>query len=597
MKILIFKDENTLLGYLTSNKEPLSVLDFTGSRRVKQTAADNIVPRASFTPRQREKIRDEYIEIISEIGALNRYSIHWLCHPISEKNDLDPDNLLDRLVDFLYFYYTFSSIKQETLAVLPHRTALVRDIIDFSTGKGIACREIGENPAKPTLVRKLGKRLKGIISLLQGVLKTQYWYMKSGYLWKKLDKTKMYTVIRTWYDSRSPGLMGKNQDIYFGRLPGFLQDQGKNILYFGDFAYGFDHEFAQLKKIASPLVLGRSLLHGPDFYRAFLFQVSLERSIHLKTGMKILDINVDMVIKNFTRDYARHQQVQANYLSYLAVEKLLKKIKVDVFYLPYENYAWEKLTWLAISQHPAKIKIAAFQHAQVALNATKFFLGREESQTSLFPDKLVTLGEITRQILIERCHYPAQKLVPGCALRQDYAITSEPTARTKHKRALVQLWSVQKSARLINFLHASGIHPDKYRLTLNPHPCNPLEVLIPHLDFKYDHHFPLAVGTLNENFKTHDLVIYHGTTTCLDALANGLPVISVEFADFITVDPLFEFTDFKWTARHPAELEQVIETVYALSDEEYYHRQQKGFEFVKKYFYPVNEENLKRFLI
>lgn len=597
MKILIFKDENTLLEYLTSNKEPVCVLDFAGSRQVKETASDAIVPQASFTPQQREKIRDEYIEIISEIGALNQYSIHWLCHPMSEKNDLAPDNLFDRLVDFLCFYHTFSRVKKETLAVLPHRATLIRSIIDFSAGQGITCQVMGKNPAKPGMVRKLGSRFKGMISLLQGILKTQYWYLKSRFLRKKVDKTKIYTVIRTWFDSRSPGLMEKNQDIYFGRLPGFLQDQGKNILYFGDFAYGFEHEFAHLKKIGSPLVLGRSLLNGLDFYKAFLFQGSLERHIHLKTGLKILDVNVDMVIKNFFQDYARHQQVQANYLSYLAVKKLLKKIKVDAFYLPFENYAWEKLTWLAISRYPDKIYITAFQHAQVALNATKFFLGQEETQVSLFPDKLVTLGEVTRQVFIERCHYPAQKLVPGCALRQDYSITSEPRARTKHKRALVQLWSVQKSARLINFLHASGIHPDKYRLTLNPHPCNPLEVLIPLLDFKYNHHFPLAAGTLNENFKTHDLVIYHGTTTCLDALANGLPVIEVEFDDFITVDPLFEFTDFKWTARHPAELEQVIETVYALSDEEYYQGQQKGFEFVMKYFYPVNEENLKKFLI
>jgi len=587
-----------LIEYLASNAEPVSIMDFTGSRQVRETVPDAIMPRASFTPQQKERIRDEYIETISGIGACNDYSIHWLCHPISEKNELAPDNLFHRLVDFLSFYRGFSGLKKGTLAVLPPCETLIRSIVDFSTERSIPCQVMGEKPAKPGLVRKIGSWVKGMIALPQGMLKTQSWFLKSRFLWKKLDSTKTYTVIRTWFDSRSPGLMEKTEDIYFGKLPGFLKDRGKHVLYFGDFAYGFDHEFVSFKKeLQNPVLPGRSLLHGLDFFKAFLFQGSVKRSIHLKTGLKILDINVDMVFKNFSRDYARHQQVQVNYLSYLAVKKLIKKIKVDVFYMPFENYAWEKLTRLAISRHPGKIDIVAFQHAQVALNATKFFLGQKESRAFLFPDKLVTLGKVTRDILIERCNYPAQKLVPGCALRQDYSITSDPAERTRHKRVLVQLWSVDKSARMINFLHASGIHPDKYQVTINPHPCNPLEVLVPLLDFKYDNHFPLATGTLNENFKSHDLVIYHGTTTCLDALANGLPVIEVEFDDFITVDPLLGFQDFKWTARKPGELVETIEAVYALSDEEYYQRQQKGFEFVKKYFYPVNEENLKKFLI
>jgi hypothetical protein len=580
-----------------SNAEPLSILDFTGSRQVKETAPDAIISGASFTPRQKEQIRDEYIEIISDTGACNDYSIHWLCHPISEKNDLAPDNLFDRLVDFLSFYHTFSKVKKETLAVLPHRAALVQSIMDFSADKGIPCRVMGKKPTKPGPLRKAGSWGKRMISLLQDLLKTQHWYLKSGSLWSKLDKTKTYTVIRTWFDSRSPGLMENTEDIYFGKLPGFLKNRGKHILYFGDFAYGFEHEFDHLKKVESPLILCRSLLHGLDFFKAFLFQGSVKHHIHLKTGLKILDTDVDTVFRNFFRDYARHQQVRANYLSYLAVKKLVKKIKIDVFYLPFENYAWEKLTWFAISRHPVKIDIAAFQHAQVALNATKFFLGQKESRDFLFPDKLFTPGEVTREILIQRCNYPAQKLTPGCALRQDYSIAGDPVTRTRHKRVLVQLWSVEKSARMINFLYAGGIHPDKYQVTINPHPCNPLEVLIPLLDFKYDNHFPLATGTLSENFKSHDLVIYHGTTTCLDALANGLPVIEIEFDDFITVDPLFRFRDFKWTAGKPAELAETIEAVYALSDEEYYQRQQKGFQFVKEYFYPVNEENLKRFLI
>lgn len=575
-------------SYQDSLEQSVPVLDFTVSTAVP----------VSFTEQEKERILDEYIEAISEIGYLNNYSNPWLCHPMSEKNDLVADNLLDRLIDFLSFYRFFSEVENETVAVLTQRASLIQNIVDFANANGIDCRGIGESKrGKKGMVRTLGSFVKRIVILLKEAAQTQHWFMKSRFLWKRMDKTRTYTVIRTWFDSRSRPLMEGSKDVYFGRFPRFLKDNSRHILYFGEFAYGFEHEFANLKAgLEDPVILGRSLLHGLDFIKAFRFQYSAGRRLKLQTGVKVLDINVDIVFKNYFQQHAQDPLIRANYLTYLAAVKLMKKIKADHIYMPYENYAWEKLTRLAVAKCGKGVKVTSFQHAQVALNATKFFMGKNERSARFFPEKLVTLGEVTRNFLIKQKHYPEERLVTGCALRQDYAITSERVPRTANRRVLVQLWSVEKSARLINFIYASGIHPGKYNATLSPHPCNPIEVLIPHLDFKYEGNFPIFTGSLQESFKANDLVIYHGTTASLDALANGLPVINVEFDDFISVDPLFDFNDFKWTVRRPEELVDAIEKVYALSDEDYYERQKKGIEFVKNYFYPVNEKNLRKFL-
>jgi hypothetical protein len=540
---------------------------------------------AVFTREEKEQILDEYNEIISDLGALNGYSLEWLCHPISEKNDLAPDTLLDRLIDFLTFQCVVSK----------------------------------DGKRAPTLARWLKKAVR----LFKGAIQQQYWFMKSCFLWKQVDKNKTYTVIRTWFDGRSRVLMKDNKDIYFGRLPGFLKNNGLHVLYFGEFAYDFEHEFDNITKgLEDPVILGRSLLHGWDFVKGFCFQHTASRRIKLQPGLKILGVDVDAVFRNYFQAHGQDQEIRANYLSYRAVVKLAKKIKIDRFYMPFENYAWEKLTHLAIVENNClrrqetfsrnhhgwpiswtsqsfsllESKLTSFQHAQVALNAAKFFMGEKERNSVVFPDRIVTVGEVTRRFLIERKHYPAERVVAGCALRQDYVISGERVERKQTRRVLAQLWSVEKSARLINFLHAAGIHPGKFHVTISPHPCNPLEKLIPHLDFEYRDHFTLFTGSLKESFSVNDLVIYHGTTACLDALANGLPVINVEFDDFITVDPLFEFHDFKWTVSKPEELAGAIDAIYAMSDEEYYRRQQKGFEFVKNYFYPVNDENMRKFL-
>ncbi len=603
MMINIFTDSESLVNLLPSLKRwgSVSVLDLTGNEKVKRFAADCLVPPVSFSQREKKRIMDEYIEAISDIGAFNHFSLPWLCHPMSEKNDLVPDNLFDQLIDFLSFYRVLLHFKQETLVVLAPNVPLFRNIMDFLMTNRINFGLTGIEPDKKGLIRSMGSSVKKAFSFFKRGVQCQYWFLKSRFLWKRVDKTRTYTIIRTWFDSRSPELVKKAEDVYFGRFPRFLKEKGHHILYFGEFGHGFEHEFENLKKdLKHPVILGRSLIHGIDFLKAYLFLRSMKRKIRLIPGLRILDIDVDVVFNNYFQRHAQTPHIQTNYFSYLAVVKLIKKIKIDRFFMPFENYAWEKLSRLAIAKYAGNVKVAAFQHAQVALNASKFFLGKKESRAPLLPDKVVTLGEVTKNFLINKKNYPAAKMVTGCALRQDYSITTDPVERKKNKRILVQLWSFERSVQMINFINASGIHlgEDAYDVTLNPHPCHPMKKLIPHLNFKYENDFNVSTSTdsLTDRFKTSDLVIYHGTTTCLDALANGLPVINVEFDDFISVDPLFAFDDFKWTVRNPEELAGAIETIYALSDDDYYKRQKKGFKFVRKYFYPVNDQNLKKFL-
>lgn len=595
--IYLFTDTDDLVAYLQSRdeKEPLSVLDFSGDAGVKEAAGDRILPPASFTPEEKERIMDEYVEAVSEIGAHNRFSLHWLCHPMSEKNDLVPNNLLDRLIRFLSFRRILTDTRESTLLVLTHDAPLFEDIFHYLTANQMNFGVSGPKPRE----KGTGFSFKKLYSFFLETAQIQYRFLKSRWFWKNVDKTKTYSVIRTWFDSRSPDLIADARDVYFGRFPRFLKENGHHILYFGEFGHGFEFEFQNLKKdLNHPVVLGRSLINGLDFLRAYLFFLSVKWKLRLKTGVKILDTDVDIVFFNYFRRHCRNPHIRTNYFTYRAVVKLVKKLKIDRFYMPFENYAWEKLTRTAVSKYARSVNVTAFQHAQVALNAAKFFLGKEESRSSLLPDKIVTLGEITKDFLIRKKNYPPEILHTGCALRHDYSITGNPVKRKKSKQILVQLWSFEKSVQLVNFVHAAGIHLEEsgFCVTLNPHPCHPMKKLIPHLDFEYRDQFKVASGSLEENINDCDLVIYHGTTTCLDALAGGVPVIDVEFDDFITVDPLFDFFDFKWTVGESGELAGVIDKIYTLSDEAFYRGQKRGFEFVGNYFYPVTEENLKTFL-
>ena len=99
--INIFTDSESLVNLLPSLKRwgSVSVLDLTGNGEVKKAAADCMVLPISFSQGEKERIMDEYIEAIADIGSFNNFSLPWLCHPMSEKNDLVPNNLFDQLID------------------------------------------------------------------------------------------------------------------------------------------------------------------------------------------------------------------------------------------------------------------------------------------------------------------------------------------------------------------------------------------------------------------------------------------------------------------------------------------------------------------
>lgn len=594
MRIVISNDPK----YLLSKNNSVRVLDFIGSDNLKKSIPSRIVHPGRFTVEEKERVITEYVEAISDIGLLNNYSIFWLCHPISEKNDLLPNNLLSQIVEFISFYKFISDFKEEELVILTSNQALIDNIYSFLKLHHRDCEVIRIKDLKQSLLGTCKSFLSVLLSRFHLLRKRYSQARKQRFLMKKLDRRKSYTIIRTWFDYRSMSLINQDNDVYFGKLPAFLKSKGKDILYFGGIVNSdSNHIFSDLEKSSrNPIVVSDSLLNLLDYLKAWLFRFISKYKVRFKDKIVIQGIDVDFVFKNYFDAQLKNHSTSHNFLFYLAVKKLLKTLKVEQFFILFENYAWEKVTIIAIRENSKKISIKAFQHAQIALSSTKFFFGKKESRYAPLPDKIITLGQVTRDFLVKEKNYPAHITVPGCALRHDYHVEGDPVCRKKRNRILVFGWTFERSIEMLNFLFASNINQDKYTITVCTHPNHPLDKLIPHLNFKHNGDFEMSNKSLQDNFEDSNIVVYSGSTTCLDALAFGLPVINVEFRDFISPDPLFCFNEFKWTVTKPEELEPAIEFIIKLSDDEYYSRQAKGFEFVWNYFYAVNEKNVKVFL-
>lgn len=603
MKIFIFNDSGTFMEHRISKEALVGVLDFNRDQHLKEVWTGEIIQPIPFTAADKQQLVDQYVEEISDISAGNHYSLSWLCHPISEKNDLAPNNLFNQVKDFLYFFQVYQVVSEsggEKLVVLADSPVLVKSIIDFSRKQGIHC-EVSAALA-PLLKRIFSTGIRWLISCIRNHFqlvkgkrsRARHW----GFLTDKLDKGKTYTVMRTWFDHRSPPLINRDRDIYYGRLPGFLKKKGRNILYFGDIIdSGFSQAFeASEQRLRNPVLLEGALLKWFDIGKGVLFHWQCKKNIRLKDKIVIQNVDVRYVFENYLLLELKSFFIPINYFTFLGARRLVEKVKVAQFFNLFENYAWEKVTILAIRQSSPEIKIMSFQHAQVAPGSIKFFMGSQESQGIPLPDRIVTLGQVTRDFLVNEKNYPPALTVPGCALRHDYHFSQHQVTRKHRNRVLVYLWTFQRSIEMLNFLSTCRVLQERYSITVSTHPNHPLEKLKPHLKFTDTNIFKVSTASLESNFQEADMVVYSGTTVCLDALANGLPVINIEFEDFISPDPLFNFTAFKWNAGNEQELLTAIENLYGLSDSDYYERQKKARDFVRKYFSPVNEKNMEVFL-
>ena len=77
----------------------------------------------------------------------------------------------------------------------------------------------------------------------------------------------------------------------------------------------------------------------------------------------------------------------------------------------------------------------------------------------------------------------------------------------------------------------------------------------------------------------------------------GMPLIHYDMQQaLLSYDPLFRCNHLKWTVTENDSLPEVIETINLLNDKEYTRQAKLAKAYIKRYFHPVSDENMSKFL-
>lgn len=354
-----------------------------------------------------------------------------------------------------------------------------------------------------------------------------------------LAKKKYKSVIRSYFDFRCKGPDGKMREEYFGPFAVDLAKNEKLLVVF---------KLTYLKDLGLFLFL-RKQQHDFDscLLEAFLSPVSLIRAM-LKFSFSRIKLRKDYSYRGEKVTALLQAMIDNDYYSLRGVDvfieyeaaKRIMSLRPERLYFPYENQTWEKVYPLARNAVAVDTRIIGFQHTSLSYKLIMHFPAEAEKRLPLFPDKILTVGRITCQLLKDKAHYPCD-IVEGAALRHaKYQVADRFDIKKPHnklQKRIVYAFSYDLSkyrsiiVALLDVFRYSGI-----TIYLKMHPDYNENDILSSLGIKLPENFKLAQSIpWNVIYDSVDCVLYDDNTLGVEGMINGLKTFMLDVSE-----PIYE---------------------------------------------------------
>jgi hypothetical protein len=285
-----------------------------------------------------------------------------------------------------------------------------------------------------------------------------------------------------------------------------------------------------------------------------------------------------------------------NVLVHPAARRLLARWRPRWLLYPYENKALEKM--LLLGARDAPCKVIGYQHTSITRrHATMLFAEGEATATPL-PNRIVTVGEVTRRFLETHGRYPRGIFVTGCALRQNFGPVLERRPGDGKLRLLLALSSSRRELlEAVQLCRDAVTRYESLELGIRPHPEFPASLLPSEVRDWVGRYARNLTGTaLAANLEWCDAVAYVSSTVALEALGRGRPVINLALSDPLDPDPVLDPVQLHWKAGSPEALVAATREILALDAAQWERRRRQALDYIQEYLRPPTPQALEVFL-
>lgn len=226
-----------------------------------------------------------------------------------------------------------------------------------------------------------------------------------------------------------------------------------------------------------------------------------------------------------------------------------ENMPIRTFIYTYENNAWEKAFLKNLRRFFPGTTSIGYQHSTVTPNYLYHYLSRSPMDQRYVPDLVITSGNYPARFLRNN-NYPEGRVLAGGALRYEL-FTKDLPVRTHvvphNNRVLVALpIIIDESVEILGkILEATGDIPG-IEVLVKLHPFLSQANLEKCLSAGLAKKIRFTPGTLREILPEVNVLVYSTTSSCIEALSFGIPVLKIRSERRLDMDPL---GDFQGTSR------------------------------------------------
>ncbi len=386
--------------------------------------------------------------------------------------------------------------------------------------------------------------------------------------------------------------LGAKEDFYFGSLPERAMDLGLSsavVLH--------DHTGIDLQDIAEkwpaksvPRIIFDSTLPWREEWD---IRKRLRRQ---SRQLALLAYESGTILQRRILQCASRQAMSSTSIAtlrfYEQLTKLAQRLRPNAIVVTYEGHAWERLAFSAARKAAPNVRCIGYQHTILfpRQHAIKRKLG-----AFFDPNVVLTAGKVARDILREVSQLDSVQIEVVGTHRFElprFGLLEKLSSKEKFSCLVIPDGTLPECLLIFNFVLDVALLAPALHFLIRMHPVLAFDTVAsvsPRLK-TLPSNIEISKDTISADFERSRWALYRGSSASIHGVIAGLRPFYITCANELTIDPLYQLTEWRQIVSCPSEFVTKIQSDLESNPDVLTAEWKGAREFCKNYFHQIDTD-------